>query len=60
MPQDCLFVEHIQLMNDNNEQLRRRLFIGIGTIINDAIEFVLVNSITSSGSYFVPSTAEFW
>jgi hypothetical protein len=60
VPQGCSFVGHIQLKNENNEQFWRKLFIGIGSILNDATEFIFINSITSSDSYFVPNTAEFW
>jgi len=60
VPQDCSFVENIQLINENNENLWRKLFIGIGSILNDATEFIFPKSITSADSYFVRNTAEFW
>ena len=46
-------MEHITLINENNEQLWRRLFIGTGSVINDAIESIFLNSIASAVILFV-------
>jgi hypothetical protein len=43
----------IQLINENNEQLGRKLFVGIGSILNDATEFIFPKSITGADSFFL-------